>query len=101
MSKNAIARIKEEIDLENQVAQERINAMDEGYDKELAQRELNNKKELQALQRQKEEYIRAYKQAQKEIFEAQEDLKAKQNPNIRNKHLILPQFLLRRLYLTL
>ena len=85
MSKNAIARIKEEIDLENQVAQERINAMDEGYDKELAQRELNNKKELQALQRQKEEYIRAYKQAQKEIFEAQEDLKAKQNPNYKKQ----------------
>ena len=50
-----------------------------------AQREFNNKKELQALQRQKEEYIRSYIQTQKEIFEAKEDLKAKQNPNYKKQ----------------
>lgn len=59
--------------------------MDEGFNKEQAQREFNNKKELQALQRQKEEYIRSYIQTQKEIFEAKEDLKAKQNPNYKKQ----------------
>lgn len=85
ISKNALERIEKEIELENQAAQERINAMDEGFNKEQAQREFNNKKELQALQRQKEEYIRSYIQTQKEIFEAKEDLKAKQNPNYKKQ----------------
>lgn len=71
--------------------------MDEGFNKEQAQREFNNKKELQALQRQKEEYIRSYIQTQKEIFEAKEDLKAKQNPNYKNSLSILPLYLSIRL----
>lgn len=85
MKKQAIERAKEAIDLENQVEQARINAMADGGDKILAQREFDDKKELQAIDRAKEEYIQKEIQRQKEIFEATEDLKAKQNPKYKKK----------------
>ena len=83
--KLALERAKEAVDLENQVEQARINAMADGGEKILAQRELDNKKELQAIERAKEEYIQKEIQRQKEIFEATEELKAKQNPKYKKK----------------
>jgi len=83
--KQALERAKEAVDLENQVEQARINAMTDGSEKILAQRELDNKKELQAIDRAKEEYIQKEVQRQKEIFEATEELKAKQNPKYKKK----------------
>lgn len=83
--KQAIERAKEAIDMENQVEQSRIDAMADGGDKILAQRELNNKKEMQAIDRAKEEYIQKEIQRQKEIFEATEELKAKQNPKYKKR----------------
>lgn len=77
-TKYAIERQRQQQDLDNQLEQSRIDSLQDGYEKEQAQRELNNKKEIQALERQKEDYIRAYIQGQKEIFDAQEKLKAKQ-----------------------
>lgn len=83
--KQAIDRQRQQEDLENQLAQSRIDAMDKGYEKEQAQLELNNKKEIQSLQRQKEDYIKTYTQAQKELFDAQEDLKAKKDSKYKKK----------------
>ena len=83
--RQALERAKEAVDLENQVEQARINAMTDGSEKILAQRELDNKKELQAIDRAKEEYIQKEVQRQKEIFEATEELKAKQNPKYKKK----------------
>lgn len=83
--KQATERAKEAVDMENQVEQSRIDAMADGGDKILAQRELNNKKELQAIDKAKEEYIQKEIQRQKEIFEATEELKAKKNPNYKKK----------------
>lgn len=83
--KQALERAKEAVDLENQVEQARINAMADGSEKILAQREFDNKKELQAIERAKEEYIHKEIQRQKEIFEATEELKAKQNPKYKKK----------------
>lgn len=83
--KQAIERAKEAVDLENQIEQARIDAMADGGDKILAQRELNNKKEMQAIDRAKEEYIQKEVQRQKEIFEATEDLKAKKNPKYKRR----------------
>lgn len=85
MEKQAQERIRQQIDLENQVEQARVDAMSEGAEKTLAQRELENKKELQAIERQKQEYIQKAIQAQKDIFDAQEELKSKQNPNYKKK----------------
>ena len=75
----SLERQRQQQDLENQAAQAKINAMTDGYEKEKAQRDLNNKIEIQNVKRQKEDYIRAEIQAQKEIFDAKEDLKSKQS----------------------
>lgn len=83
--KQAIERAKEAVDLENQVEQARIDAMIEGGDKIIAQHEFENKKELQAIDKAKEEYIQKEIQRQKEIFEATEELKAKKNSNYKKK----------------
>lgn len=79
--KQAVDSIRSVQDLENQASQARINAMNEGFEKEDAQREHNNKLELQAIERQKEDYIRAFIQAEKDKFDAQEDLLSKQDEN--------------------
>lgn len=83
--KLALERAKEAVDLENQIEQARIDAMADGGDKILAQRELNNKKEMQAIDRAKEEYIQKEIQRQKEIFDATEELKAKKNPKYKKR----------------
>lgn len=83
--KQMLDRQRQQEDLEVQLAQSRIDTMKNGYEKEQAQRELNNKKEIQTLQRQKEDYIHAYTQMQKEIFDAQEDLKVKQDSKYKKK----------------
>lgn len=81
MNKNASERIRLQVDLENQVEQARIDAMSDGYEKSEAQRRLDNKKELQALAQQKQEYIDAVVQGEKEVFEAQENARAQQDKN--------------------
>lgn len=78
-SRQELERIRTSEDLENQVSQSKIDAMEAGFEKEQAQRELNNKLEIQSIQRQKEDYIQAAIKAQKDLFDAQEELKAKQN----------------------
>lgn len=83
--KNASERIRLDTDLENQVEQARINAMEDGIDKEMAQRELNNKIELQDIERQKREYIRKVTEAQRQIFEAEENAKAAKDENYKKK----------------
>ena len=83
--KQAIERAKEAEELESQVEQARINAMADGSDKTIAQREYDNKKELEAIDRAKEEYIQKEIQRQKEIFDAKEDLRAKQNPKYKKR----------------
>ncbi|WP_443757975.1 tape measure protein [Barnesiella intestinihominis] len=83
--KNASERIRLDTDLENQVEQARINAMEDGLDKEMAQRELNNKIELQDIERQKQEYIRKITEAQRQIFEAEENAKAAKDKNYKKK----------------
>lgn len=85
MKKQALERAREAVDLENQVEQARIDAMADGSEKILAQRELDSKKEIQAIDRAKNEYIQKEIQRQKEIFEATEDLKAKQNPKYKKR----------------
>lgn len=70
VDKQELERIRKAEDLETQLAQTTIDAMSDGFEKEQAQRELNNKKEIQVLNRQKEDYIRAYVQAEREKFNA-------------------------------
>lgn len=81
MNRNAAERIRMQVDLENQVEQARIDAMSDSYEKSEAQRRLDNKKELQALAQQKQEYIDAVVQGEKEVFDAREDARAQQDKN--------------------
>ena len=84
-SKYALERRRQAEDLEYQIAQARISAMNDGYQKVKAQRDLDNKKEIQDLQRQKEDAIRVEIEAQKKVFDEQEKLKAKQNKKYKIK----------------
>lgn len=80
LDKQAQDRARAVEDLENQASQARISAMEEGFDKEEKLRAHNNKLELLAIDRQKEDYIRAYIQAEREKFDAAEELALKKNP---------------------
>lgn len=83
--KAARERERSAVDMENMVEQARINAMKEGAAKQRAQQALNNKKELQDLERQKEDYIEKVVEAEKAVFEAQEEQKAKNDKTYKKK----------------
>lgn len=72
-------------DMQLSVEQARIDGMAEGYDKMKAQRELNLRKELEQLKRQKEDYIRQVVEQEKAIFDAREEQKAKEDKNYKIK----------------
>lgn len=85
MDKQSIERKRREEDLENQAIQSRIDTMTEGEAKIRAQRELDNKKEIQDLERQREDYIRTEIEYQKKLFDAQEELNAKKSKDYKKK----------------
>ena len=80
LDKQALEKNRQAEDLENQLTQTKINKETDGFKRVQLQRELDNKKEIQNLERQKEDYIRTIIQLEKEKFDAKEDLIAKQNP---------------------
>lgn len=85
LNKQATERKRKEQDLENQLTQSRIDAMAEGEAKIHAQRELDNKKEIQDLERQREDYIRTEIELQRKAFDEQESLREKQTNNYKKK----------------
>lgn len=85
LDKQATERKRKEQDLENQLTQSRIDAMAEGEAKIRAQRELDNKKEIQDLERQREDYIRTEIELQRKAFDEQENLRAKQTKNYKKR----------------
>lgn len=74
-------RAREVKNMQFSVEQARIDAMAEGYVRTKAQRELNEKKEIEDLNRQKEDYIRRVAEQEKAIFDAREDQMAQQDRN--------------------
>lgn len=89
LDKQALERKRREEDLENQAFQARINTMEEGEAKIRAQRALDNKKEIQDLKRQREDYIRTEIEYQRKLFDAREELNVKKIRTIKRKHSIL------------
>ena len=85
LDKQAIERRRKEEDLENQAFQARINTMADGEAKIRAQRALDNKKEIQDLKRQREDYIRTEIEYQKKVFDEQEELKAQKTKGYKKK----------------
>ncbi len=65
----------------NKIEQAQIDAMDEGRDKVLAQMEFNHERELEAIDREKEEQLRKKKEQAEAVFNAEENLKFEKNPN--------------------
>lgn len=83
--KNAREQARKTEDVWNQVWQSQIDAMDEGGDKTIAQMELNHEKELQAIDREKEDLIQKYNEAAKAEFDAKENAKKIENPKYKTK----------------
>lgn len=75
IKKEARNRKRLQEDNENMAEEARINAMSEGYDKTVAARNLSHKKELQQLERQKEDYIEQVVAEEKAVFKAREEAK--------------------------
>lgn len=85
LDKQALERKRREEDIEYQAAQAKIDAMAEGEAKIRAQRDLDNKKEIQDLERQREDYIRTEIEYQRKLFDAREELNVKKNKNYKKK----------------
>lgn len=83
--KSAKERERTAKDNEFMVEQARISAMKEGAEKVRAQQTLDNKKELENLERQKQDYIEKAVEAEKAIFDAQEEQKAKNDKTYKKK----------------
>lgn len=84
-NKQNIERKRKEEDLENQLTQSRIDAMADGEARIRAQRELDNKKEIQDLKRQREDYIQKEIEYQKKIFDERERLNSIHIKNYKKK----------------
>lgn len=76
-AKSAKDRARTAKDMEFMVEQARIDAMREGSEKVRAQRTLDNAKELENLERQKQDYIDKAVEQEKAVFDAREEQKAK------------------------
>lgn len=85
LDKQAIERRRKEEDLENQASQARIDAMQDGFQKEERQRKLNNKIELESIERQKQDYIHKVIDIQKQIFEAEENAKSSKDKSYKKQ----------------
>lgn len=68
-------------DRENLNVQAEIDAREEGADKKLAQLKFNQRKELQELEREREDLLYQKVRDAREAFNAQQDLEVKKNPN--------------------
>lgn len=80
MNKQKLDQKRQAEDLANQQTQSEIDIEKDAFKKIQAQRKLDNEKEIQALERQKEDYIRSVIQAKKEEFDAKEDTTKAEKP---------------------
>ncbi|MBR8726174.1 hypothetical protein [Bacteroides pyogenes] len=85
LDKQKLEQFRKVQDLENLLEQSEIDRMDDRAERAIRQRELNNKKEIQAIERQKEDYINAIIQDARDKFNAEEELKAKKDKNYKKR----------------
>lgn len=83
--KNAKENARAAKDMEFKVWQARIDAMKEGAAKTRAQRQLDYEKELENLERQKQDYILKVVEQEKAIFDAKEEANAKGKKDYKKK----------------
>ncbi len=72
-------RIREAYDLETQVTNARLDAMEDGYEKVRLLQQQQNKEEIDAIVRQKEDAIKKYIDEEERLFDQQEKIKKAQN----------------------
>lgn len=80
-----ISRIRAAQDLEQRVINARLDAMSDGAEKVRLQQEQQDKEELEALERQKEDAINKYIEEERKIFEQQEKIKKTKNQSYKEK----------------
>lgn len=85
LDKQKLEQFRKAQDLENLLEQSEIDRMDDRAERAIRQRELNNKKEIQAIERQKEDYINSIIQDARDKFNAEEELKAKKDKNYKKR----------------
>lgn len=102
-----LARKQAELDIENEAEQERINALEDGVEKTIATMKLAHKKELEQIDKQKQEYLKSKREEAKAAFDAdpkhkdkvfdmssvnlsqeEESEFEKRKDNIRKKHIL-------------
>ncbi|MBR1566103.1 MAG: hypothetical protein IJ649_05010, partial [Oscillospiraceae bacterium] len=85
---DAVAKLREQqalsashqrASLQGRIEQAEIDAMQEGYEKQKRQREFNDRKALADIEQSKEDYVRAYRERERAIWEAQEEAIALQD----------------------
>lgn len=84
--KQSFERDRSVEDIWNEIWQDEINAMNEGSEKTLAQMELNHEKQLQAIDREKEDLLKKRQEEAEAVFNAEENLKKAQNPDYVKKN---------------
>lgn len=77
MNKQALDRQRQEQDQETAVAQSRINAMEEGSEKTIAQMKLDHQKEIETLKRNREDYLQKKIDAERSLYESNPKNKGK------------------------
>lgn len=82
---NARTNAREQRNVQDQIEQARIDAMQEGFEKQEAQRQLNQERELRGINDAKEEYIRAVTERARAEFEAEEKAKKIRDPKYQVK----------------
>ena len=70
LTKQKIVQHEAELELENQVELSRINAMQDGSEKTLAAMKLAHKREIEQLEKQKQDYLKKKQEEAKAAFEA-------------------------------
>ncbi len=80
-----ISRIRAAQELEQRVINARLDAMSDGAEKVRLQQEQQDKEELEALERQKEDAINKYIEEEKKIFEQQEKIKKTKNQSYKEQ----------------
>lgn len=75
----ALSASRQRATLQSRIKQAEIDAMQEGYEKQKRQREFNDRKALADIEQSKEDYVRAYRERERAIWEAQEEAIALQD----------------------
>lgn len=85
LAKQARDRIRYEEDMYDEIEQIRINALNDGYKRTIAQMELNHEKELRAIDREKEDLLQKRRDEAKAVFNARQEELAKADKRYRKQ----------------